>query len=79
MKVKGQWNYLYRALNTSGQTIGFLLTAKRDAIDALRVFRNAIRRHDDPDIVTLDKSGANTEALTTLNADKPEEEIITVR
>ncbi len=29
--------------------------------------------------MTLDKSGANTAALTTLNAEKPEEETITVR
>ncbi|CNH57632.1 transposase [Yersinia pekkanenii] len=51
IKVKGQWKYLYRAVDTAGQTIDFLLTAKRDA----------------------------AAALTTLNADKPEEEPITVR
>ncbi|EEP93774.1 Integrase, catalytic region [Yersinia aldovae ATCC 35236] len=33
----------------------------------------------EPEMVTLDKSGANTAALTTLNADKPEEETITIR
>ncbi|RDL15182.1 DDE superfamily endonuclease [Serratia fonticola] len=30
-------------------------------------------------MVTIDKSGANTAALTTLNADKPAEETMTVR
>lgn len=30
-------------------------------------------------MVTIDKSGANTSALGTLNADKPEEESITIR
>ncbi|MGP2471655.1 IS6 family transposase [Yersinia sp. 2540 StPb PI] len=79
IKVKGQWKYLYRAVDNSGQTIDFLLTAKRDAAAALRFFRKAIRHHDEPEIVTLDKSGGNTAALTTLNADKPEEETITVR
>lgn len=31
------------------------------------------------EVVTVDKSGANTAALTTLNAGKPEDERITVR
>ena len=32
IKVKGQWRYLYRAVDTHGQTIDFLLTEHRDAI-----------------------------------------------
>ncbi|WP_139838943.1 IS6 family transposase, partial [Xenorhabdus vietnamensis] len=31
IKVKGQWKYLYRAVDSTGQTIDFLLTVKRDA------------------------------------------------
>ncbi|MEG0533660.1 MAG: DDE-type integrase/transposase/recombinase, partial [Citrobacter sp.] len=62
-----------------GQTIDFLLTAKRDAAAALRFFRKAIRHQGKPEVVTIDKSGANTAALTILNADKPDEEIITIR
>ncbi|MBF1996715.1 IS6 family transposase [Serratia symbiotica] len=79
IKVKGQWKYLYRAVDTAGQTIDFLLTAKRDSAAALRFFRKAIRHHGEPEVVTIDKSGANTAALATLNADKPDEEAITVR
>ncbi|HFO2534833.1 TPA: IS6 family transposase [Yersinia enterocolitica] len=79
IKIKGQWKYLYRAVDTVGQTIDFLLTAKRDTAAALRFFRKAIRHHGEPEMVTIDKSGANTAALTTLNADKPEEETMTVR
>jgi transposase, IS6 family len=30
IKVKGQERFLYRAVDSSGQTIDFLLTAKRD-------------------------------------------------
>jgi putative transposase len=30
IKVKGQWYYLYRAVDKTGQTIDFLLTAQRD-------------------------------------------------
>lgn len=79
IKVKGQWKYLYRAVDTAGQTIDFLLTAKRDASAALRFFRKAIRQHGEPEVVTIDKSGANTVALATLNAGKPDEETITIR
>ena len=31
VKVKGRWTYLYRAVDSRGQTIDFLLSAKRDA------------------------------------------------
>ncbi|MBC8951652.1 transposase [Xenorhabdus sp. PB62.4] len=79
IKVKGQWKYLYRAVDSTGQTIDFLLTAKRDAAVALRFFRKAIRHLGEPEMMTIDKSGANTAALATLNADKPEEENITIR
>jgi transposase-like protein len=30
IQVKGQWVYLYRAVDAAGQTIDFLLSAKRD-------------------------------------------------
>lgn len=70
---------MYRAVDTAGQTIDFLLTAKRAAAAALRFFRKAIRHHGESEVVTIDKSGANTAALATLNADKPAEESITVR
>jgi transposase, IS6 family len=39
IKVKGQVKYLYRAVDSTGQTIDFLLTAKRDATAAKRFFR----------------------------------------
>lgn len=79
IRVRGQWKYLYRAVDTEGQTIDFLLTAKRDAAAALRFFRKAIRPYGEPEVVTIDKSGVNTAALATVNANKSEEEIITIR
>jgi transposase-like protein len=79
IKIKGQWKYLYRAVDATGHTIDFLLTARRDASAALRFFRKAIRHHGEPDVVTIDKSGANTAALTTLNAGRADEETITIR
>lgn len=68
-----------RAVDTADQTVDFLLRAKRDAAAAWRFFRKAIHHHGEPEVVTIDKSFANTVALTTLNANKPEEERITIR
>ncbi|CDG96229.1 transposase (fragment) [Xenorhabdus bovienii str. puntauvense] len=79
IKIKGQWKYLYRAVDTSGQTIDFLLTANRDTAAALRFFRKALRHHGEPDIITLDKSGANTAAIALLNTDKSKEKTIKIR
>jgi IS6 family transposase len=36
IRIKGQDRYLYRAVDSTGQTIEFLLTAKRDAAAAKR-------------------------------------------
>jgi transposase-like protein len=44
VKVKGEWRYLYRAVDKHGQTIDFLLTEHRDAEAALRFLKKAIRR-----------------------------------
>ena len=69
IKVKGQWKYLYRAVDREGQTIDFLLTAKRDLAAARRFFERAIGQHDLPDSITIDKSGANTAAILSIIAD----------
>jgi putative transposase len=66
IKIKGQWRYLYRAVDRNGQTVDFLLTAHRDKQAALRFFRKAVRQHGLPDKVTIDKSGANAAALESL-------------
>ena len=43
IKVKGEWKYLYRAVDSEGNTIDFLLCAKRDARAAERLFRKAFK------------------------------------
>src|SRR5258707_10868517 len=48
IKVKGQEKYLYRAVDSTGQTIDFLLTAKRDAAAAKRFFRKVFRSSNNP-------------------------------
>jgi putative transposase len=69
VKVKGSGKYLYRAVDKSGATVDFLLTAKRDRKAALRFLRTAIGRHGVPEKITIDKSGANTTAIESYNAE----------
>jgi transposase-like protein len=67
--VAGQWKYLYRAVDRSGDTVDFLLTAKRDLAAARRFLERAINLHDVPEKITIDKSGANTAAIESVKAD----------
>ena len=69
VKVKGAWKYLYRAVDKVGATVDFLLTAKRDRKAALRFLRKAIGQHGVPEKITIDKSGANTAAIESYNAE----------
>src|SRR5664279_1617909 len=39
IKVNGQWKYLYRAVDQEGETIDFLLRAKRDKAAAMAFFK----------------------------------------
>jgi len=45
IKVNGQWKYYYRAIAKQGQTIDFLLTAKRNTQAALRFLKKAINEN----------------------------------
>jgi putative transposase len=69
IKVAGQWKYLYRAVDRAGDTVDFLLTAKRDLAAARRFLERAINLHDVPEKITIDKSGANTAAIESVKAD----------
>jgi putative transposase len=63
IKVNGQWYYLYRAVDKTGQTIDFLLTEQRDKRAVKRFLTKAIRRHGVPEKITLDGSEANEAAI----------------
>jgi putative transposase len=77
IKVRGQWKYLYRAVDKAGDTVDFLFRARRDRAAAQRYFEKAIDRNGAPETVTVDKSGANLAALQAINAGR--ETPITVR
>lgn len=71
VKIKGQWKYLYRAVDKQGNTVDFLLRAHRDKAAACRYFEKAIDQNGEPKTITVDKSGANLAALEALNSDRP--------
>jgi putative transposase len=67
IRVKGEWRYLYRAVDKTGQTIDFLLTEQRDERAAKRFLTKAIRRHGVPAKITIDGSEANEAAIKRYN------------
>jgi transposase-like protein len=69
IKVAGQWKYLYRAVDRAGDTVDFLLTAKRDKAAARRFLERTINLHGVPEKITIDKSGANTAAIESVKTD----------
>jgi transposase-like protein len=48
LRVKGHWCYRYRAIDSAGATIDFLLSALRDADAAKRLFRHALSDRSHP-------------------------------
>ena len=70
INVRGQWKYLYRAVDKEGNTVDFLLRAHRDKAAARRYFEKSIEQNGEPETLTIDKSGANLAALDALNAER---------
>jgi putative transposase len=67
IKVKGTWNYLYRAVDKRGDTVDFMLSKKRDESSAKAFFTKAIGSNGLPEKVTIDKSRANLAGLNAIN------------
>ena len=68
IKVKGKWQYLYRAVDKFGDIIDFHLSEKRDQEAALAFFSKAFDVSGIPHRVVIDKSGSNLSALKTINS-----------
>ena len=68
IKVKGKWTYLYRAVDKKGNTLDFLLRAKRDAKAATRFFKKALKsKHTQmPRVINIDKNPALSCSLEQL-------------
>src|ERR1017187_5796135 len=58
IRVKGKWTYLYRAVDSTGARIDFLLSARRDAAAAKRFFQKVLRspNHPTPRVINVDKN-----------------------
>ena len=70
VKVRGEWVYLYRAVDRSGNTVDFRLSSKRDVAAAKAFFRKAIKgQGSGPRTVTLDGYAASHRAVREMKAD----------
>src|ERR1700747_799015 len=66
LKIKGQWVYLYRAVDKAGRTVDFLLSRRRDVAAAKQFFSRATRQHGVPRVITLDGYAASHRAVAKL-------------
>jgi IS6 family transposase len=72
IKVGKQCKYLYRAIDSTGQTIEFMLSAKRDVSAAKRLFKKMMRADHRrlPFTISVDKNAAYPEAFSTSQQEK---------
>src|SRR6202051_1536112 len=72
IRVKGRWCYLYRAIDSAGATIDFLLSAKRDAAAAKRLFRKALRdrSHPQPRVINTDLAPIYASAIPAIKKER---------
>jgi transposase, IS6 family len=72
IKVKGQWMYLYRAVDSEGNTIDFYLSKTRDKRTAKCFFKKALRSFhvSKPRVITVDKNPAYPIAVEELRKEK---------
>jgi putative transposase len=67
IKVRGQWMYLYRAVDRDGKTLDFMLSEKRDTVAATLFFAKALASSGIPLRIVIDKSGANGAGIKEIN------------
>ena len=71
IRVRGKWKYLYRAMDSKGSTIDFLLTAKRDKQAAKRFLRKMTgnSHHCSPRVINVDKNPSFPPAVEDLKSE----------
>jgi transposase-like protein len=63
IKVRGQWRYLYRAIDSHGDTVEFWFSEQRNLTAAKRFLCKALKRHGRPERIVIDGSQTNREAI----------------
>jgi transposase-like protein len=63
IKVRGRWMYLYRAIDSNGDTVEFWFSERRNLTAAKRFLRKALKRHGRPERIVIDGSQTNREAI----------------
>ncbi|QPW51633.1 IS6 family transposase (plasmid) [Bacillus thuringiensis] len=58
IKVKGEWRYLYRAIDKDGYTLDIQLRKKRDHQAAYAFMKRLVKRFGEPTVLTTDKAPA---------------------
>ena len=70
VKIRGKWCYLYRAVDRTGRTVDFRLSATRNVAAAKAFFRKAIKsQRRCPQTITLDGYAASHRAVRELKTD----------
>jgi transposase-like protein len=72
IKIKNLWKYLYRAVDSAGESLDFMLSAMRDGKAAAHFFRKVLKaRHTQaPRVMNVDKNAAYPVAMETLKDDE---------
>src|SRR5262249_1006003 len=67
-RIQGKWYFLYRAVDSTGQTIDFMLSAKRDARAAKRFLYKMLRlpKHSSPRVINVDQNRSYPPAVEEL-------------
>src|SRR6476619_3390558 len=70
VKIRGEWCYLYRAVDRAGRTVDFRLSTRRNVAAAKAFFRKAMKSQlCAPETITLDGYAASHRAVRELKAD----------
>ena len=72
IRVQGRWGYLYRAIDSTGATIDFLLSALRDAAAAQRLFCQALSdgSHPQPRVINTDQARLYNSAIAAMKKER---------
>ena len=69
VRVRGQWRYLYRAIDSNGDTVEFWFSERRNLTAAKHFLRKALKRHGRPERTVIDGSQTNRESILLCDAE----------